>query len=421
MKNRVLRDVLARRLSSPAGRVVLVTGARQTGKTTLGRQVCPDFAYFSFDDPVLRPQFLRKSAAEWLASGKRFFFDEVQKAPPIFDTVKAMVDMDPACRVVLSGSSQILLLEKVRESLAGWISLLQLDPLTLPELVTQGWESPVGVSRLCQFLESPESGFGPFSGIPQADAGFARTEAAWRRQLEFGGMPILWNAPFLDTPEDCRQWLKDYVSTYLQRDIRDLAALRELEPFVRAQKALASQTSGVVNMANLARDAGVSPSTAARFLNYLEISYQLILLRPWARNNAKRLTRAPKAHLSDTGVLRAVLDRRGTLSGGEFESAVVSEILRQLKCRGIPAAPHYLRTHDGLEVDLLLELEDGFVGIEVKQGERVTRHDARHLHSAAAILDKPLLAGLVLSSDPEPQVFSDTLRAYPVAWALGNA
>lgn len=398
---------------------MLVMGARQTGKTTLLRHLCADYAYVSFDDPVVRPQLLKMSATEWLSAYPKVILDEVQKAPAMFDTVKAMVDMDPDCRILLSGSSQIMLMERVRESLAGRVSIFEMFPLTIPEMSTSNWDDSVLPSRLCRYLADTKREPSIFSGIPQADTGFAKTNILWKRYLDLGGMPALWNPDFLTNHEDCHLWLKNYVQTYLQRDIRDLVMLKELEPFVLAQKAIASQTAGIINITNLSRDSGISPSTASRFLKYLEISYQIVLLQPWFRNRTKRLVKSPKLHMIDPGVMRTISGKTESLSGNEFESVVVSEIIKQIKCHEIAATPYFLRTHDGLEVDLLLEMEDGFIPIEIKQSAHVTKHDARHLFAVESILDKPVLMGLVISNDSEPHVFSDKIRAFPAAWLLG--
>ena len=398
---------------------MLVMGARQTGKTTLLRHLCPDYAYLSFDDPVVRPQLLGMSAIEWLSTYPKVILDEIQKAPVMFDTVKAMVDMNPDCRIMLSGSSQIMMMERVKESLAGRVTLFEMFPLTIPEMSTTAWGDPVVPSRLCRYLGDPKRNAAIFNGIPQADAGYAKNRTLWERYLDLGGMPALWNPAFLTTRDDCRLWLNDYVQTFLQRDIRDLVMLRELEPFVLAQKTLASQTASVINMANLARDTGISPSSANRFLKYLEISYQIVQLQPWFKNRTKRLVKSPKLHMIDPGVMRAISGRTESLSGNEFESAVVSEIIKQIKGHEISATSYFLRTHDGLEVDLLLEMEDGFIPIEIKQSVRVTKNDARHLFAVAPILDKPVLMGLVISNDPVPHVFSDNIRALPAAWLLG--
>jgi predicted AAA+ superfamily ATPase len=240
---------------------------------------------------------------------------------------------------------------------------------------------------------------------------------AWRHYLRFGGMPALSEPAVAD--EEREQWLLDYRRTYLERDVRDLAALRDLEPFVRAQALAAARTGGLLNVSDLARGAGVAVNTAARFLRYLELSYQVLLLPPWFRNRDKRLAKMPKLHFVDPGVQRACLRRRGEPTGAEYESAVVAEVHKQVRNAGLEVDLYHLRTHDGREVDLLLELPQGFVAIEVKQTEHVAASDARGLRGLAELLDKPVLAGLVLSQDREVRLLEPGVLAVPVAWALG--
>ena len=209
------------------------------------------------------------------------------------------------------------------------------------------------------------------------------------------------------------------MRTYLQRDLRDLANLRELEPFVRAQRTLAAMTGGLLNFAHLANHAGIAAQTAKRFVTYLEISYQIILLQPWFRNLGKRLSRSPKVHFIDPGVQRALLGRRGVPTGNEFESAVISEVFKQIRNSRLPVTFHHLRTTDGREIDLLLELEEGFIPLEIKLTERVSARDARHLRRLDEVLDKPVLHALVLSNDGRIQALDEGITALPVAWFLG--
>lgn len=417
MKNRAVKEGFERRRDGGRGRLLVLTGARQVGKTTLVRRLCPDYTYISCDDPTLRPQLLALSVNDWILRYPKVILDEVQKAPALFDTVKAIYDQSPESRQVLLGSSQILLLEKVRESLAGRAAILELFPMTLPELLAEGWETPVLPSRWISYLADPQHDLKRFAGIPALSPEYSRATLAWERFLAVGGMPALWSTPTLEADE-CREWLRDYVRTYLQRDIRDLAALRELEPFVLAQRAVAAQSGGLLNLSDLARTAGIAPSTAQRFLRYLEISYQTLSLPPWFRNPAKRLAKTPKLHLLDPGIGRAILGKWGDLSGLEFESAVVAELYKQLRSWNQEATCHHLRTMDGREVDLLVELEDGYVAVEVKQSAKVSLRDARHFGGLADILDKPLLQAFVLSNDPVPRALAPGITALPVAWAL---
>jgi predicted AAA+ superfamily ATPase len=139
VRNRAVRDRLAGRLRSRRSRIVVLTGPRRAGKTTLARQAFPDLPYISVEDPVMRPHYTRLSAGEWVDRYPRAIIDEVQKAPSLVESIKAAHDAAPDTRYLLLGSSQILLLSKVRESLAGRVALQELWPLTLPELSTRAW------------------------------------------------------------------------------------------------------------------------------------------------------------------------------------------------------------------------------------------------------------------------------------------
>ena len=413
MKNRTILGHLQRKASSRFGRILVLTGARQTGKTTLAQAGLEGYRYLSLEDPVTRPEYLDLSAAQWRREYPVAILDEIQKAPRLLESIKAAYDAYPETRYILLGSSQILLMEKVRESLAGRASLLELYPLTFPEVLTTSWHDPVRESRMIQWLKrGAPTDF--WEGMPRTEPRYAAARRLLDSYLQFGSLPALTD-PSLEV-EDRYDWLADYVRTYLQRDLRDLANLRDLEPFVRAQKSLAAMTGGLLNLAQLANHAGISAQTAKRFVTYLEISYQVILLQPWFRNLGKRLTRSPKVHFIDPGVQRVLLGRRGLPTGTEFESAVISEIHKQIKNHRLPVAMHHLRTADGREVDLLLELEEGFVAVEIKLTERVATRDARHLRHLDTVLDKPVLHALVLSNDGRIHTLGAGITALPAAW-----
>lgn len=413
MKNRAIKDQLLKKSVGKLGRLVAVTGARQTGKTTLVRECFGEYAYISLDDPVTRGDYSGLSVAEWYARYPRAILDEVQKAPSLFDTLKGLHDGYADTRYVITGSAQILMLSGVSESLAGRIRIAELYPLTLPERLTAGWDEPVAESLLIGCLRSGD--YEQVRGIPAAEARFARAQEGWERYVEVGGYPAVVDEPV----EQAREWLMDYVRSYLQRDVRDLANIKDLEPFVAAQRASALATGRITNFSEIAKAAGITGQTARRFVRYLELSYQVLLLPPWFRNETKRLRKSPKLHYLDPGVLRAITRRSGPLTGHEFESAVVSEIHKQIRTHGIPAELYHLATVDGREVDLLIELEAGFVAIEVKQADRVDRTDARHLVALDSLLDKPVLARWVVSNDKSARELQDGVLALPAAWLLG--
>ncbi len=315
---------------------------------------------------------------------------------------------------MLLGSGQLLLLDKIRESLAGRCLIAEVWPLILPELMTTSWGDSLKQSFLLTFLTTLKLPSIPpaFNLLPN----HANRQKVFEYYLRFGGYPALVNDKLSDEERDI--WLHQYVITYLERDIRDLADFRSMEPFLKLQKLSALLTGQLLNYSSLGQDIGVTSKTAARFVQYLSISYQAILLQPWTRNKLKRLSKTPKLHYLDPGVLKAVLQKKGDLTGFEFESAIVAEIYKQCKTADLPVSFYHLRSHSGLETDLLLELEQGYVAFEIKMTQKVKATDARHLQMLKQILDKPLLQGFVVSLDNDIQSFGDNITALPAAMLL---
>lgn len=399
---------------------MVLTGARQTGKTTLASKLFSDHVLLSMEDPVVRPEFSRLTAKDWAARYPKAVIDEVQKLPTLLETIKACYDQFDNVRYVLLGSSQIMLMKRIQETLAGRVAIYNLFPLTLPEFMTSSWEERAQESRLVNWLsESPSSDPGDFlTGIVAINERYAEAKKIWDYYLEWGGMPALVQSDF--TPEDRRNWLEDYFATYLQRDLSDLARLNDLEPFVRAQQAIALKTSKTINYSELGRLAGVTSPTAKKFMRYLEISYQVLQLPAFYRNPEKRLSKQPKIVFLDPGVRRGILRKRGMIDGLEWESAVISEIFKQIKTAFLPISFYHLRTLDGKEVDLLLECEDGFVAVECKMAHRIVPTDFRTIKSLPSILDKPLLAGLVVCQEDSVRRWDGDIPLYsvPAGWLL---
>jgi predicted AAA+ superfamily ATPase len=415
-KNRAVVKYLKRLEQSQLSRILVFTGARQTGKTTLTKKIFPEHKYISIEDPVTRGQYAKLTSAQWKELYPRAILDEVQKEPQLVESIKSVYDQWPEPKYILLGSSQLLLLEKVKESLAGRCVIIELFPLTLPELRTTDWSDPVPDSIFQTCLQEPEK---PLVVLPSflLDQHMAAKKSAWDHYVCFGAYPALTN-PALTAAEQYI-WLRDYVRTYLERDIRDLAAFRDLEPFVKLQKYLALRTAQPLNASSLAVQLGVSVKTVQKYISYFELSYQAVILPAWSRNNNKRLTKMPKLHYLDNGVLQTVLQKRGGMTGAEFESLAVAEIYKQIRCLQMNIGLYHLRIQNGPEVDLLLELEQGYIAFELKMAEKITVADAKHLRKLADILDKPLLRSFILSNDPETKNFSPNIMALNAAYFLG--
>ncbi len=415
-KRRQIEDKILTLKDKPYGRILVFTGARQVGKTTLVRQILSDYTYLSIEDPTKRKSFLSLTAQQWKALYPKAILDEVQKEPQLVESVKATYDTYNDVRYVLLGSSQLLLLEKVKESLAGRCIIYELYPLTLPEIETHDWTDEIHLSIWQKMLSSPQTDIALFPSF-LLDERMVEKQAAWQYYIQYGGYPALVAEDMSD--EDKYLWLTNYVHTYLERDVRDLASFRDLDPFVKLQHATALYTGCVLNASNFARDLGVSSKTIQRYLEYLRLSYQVLLLPAWERNATKRLVKAPKIHFMDYGVLQAVLQKRGGMTGAEFESLLVTELYKQAKNIFANVSFYHLRTQDGKEIDLLVETQGGYYAFEIKLAERVTQSDARHLLSVATLLDKPLLKGFVLSNDTETHQFADNIYAVHAAMFLG--
>lgn len=398
----------------------MITGARQTGKTTLASRVFNDHRLLSMDDPLVRPEFSRLTAKDWINRYPLAVIDKIQKLPALMDSIKACYDSNPDVRYVLLGSSQIMLLKGIRESLAGRAAVQELFPLTLPELITTDWSESADHSRLIRWLsENPrQDPQGYLEEVVSINERYAVAKQHWEYYLNWGGMPALTHADYDD--EDRRKWLEDYFASYLQRDLADLGRMNDLEPFIRAQQAIALRTSKSINFAELGRLAGVSSPTAKKFMRYLELSYQVVLLPAFFRNPEKRLAKQPKVVFLDPGVRRGILRKSGALDGLEWESAVIGEVFKQVKTADLPVNLYHLRTLDGREVDLLLESEHGFIAIECKMTANPSGNDFHAMRNLETLLDKPLLAGLVVCNEDAVHRFDADIPLYsvPAAWLL---
>ncbi|MCL2414229.1 MAG: ATP-binding protein [Bacteroidales bacterium] len=414
MKSRKIAPYVQQKNQSKFGRIVVLTGARQTGKTTLVKKTFPDYAYISIEDPVLRETYLALTAQQWAKLYPHALLDEVQKEPILIESIKATYDQFEEPHYILLGSSQLLLMEKVRESLAGRCSIVEMYPLTLPELRTKSWSDDVQDSLFQKLLDGIEDAYIP-SFLLDKDRG--EKLEAYSHYLKYGGFPAICQN---NSGEDEKfDWLHNYVRTYLERDIRDLASFRDLDPFIKLQQYLALNTGNLINASSIAKQLGINVKTVQRYIKYFEISYQAIVLPSWSKNPNKRLIKSSKVHYADQGIVQAVLHKRGGMTGNEYESAIIAELYKQTKNKQSPAQFSFLRTHDGKEVDLLLEFPDGYYAFEIKMANKVSKVDAKHLFGLEEILDKPVKKAFLLSNDEETKFFDEKIVAIHTAMFLG--
>ena len=412
MKKRIIFDEIGLKRHSKLGRIIVFTGARQTGKTTIARHCFTDYVYLAIDDPVQCRELLKLTANQWKSFYPKATLDEIQKTPILIDSIKATYDQFPDTQYLLLGSSQFLLLEKVRESLAGRCIIMEIYPLTLPELMTEDFEDTLLPSFFAQYIQEKKE----ISAVYPAftlDPHYTAKKNAYDFYLNYGGYPALTDKELTNDERD--EWLKMYVRTFLERDIRDLVTLRDLEPFMKLQRYMANMTGSLANFSSIAKETGVSIPTVQRYIRYLEISYQSLSLPAWFANPFKKLIKSPKIHFLDNGVLRAILQKKGAMTGNEYESAIIAEIYKQIKTYRLPLTCYHLRTQDGREIDLLLEAEDYFIAVEIKATENANHTDARHLVDLQSLLNKPLKHSFILSNDVRTRSLSENMTAMHAA------
>ena len=197
--------------------------------------------------------------------------------------------------------------------------------------------------------------------------------------LQWGGMPALLNL----SDEDRWLWLKNYEYTYLERDLADLARLDDLRPFRQFQQLAALRSAQLLNYSELARDSGISTDTARRYMEYLRLSYQTVLLQPYYRNLTSSVVKTPKLYWLDIGIWRHLTGFRGSQSGQLYETMVVGEIIKWVRTRQRDVKIYFYRTRSGSEVDLLLETSSGIIGIEIKSRAALAPKDIRSLKMVA--------------------------------------
>ena len=406
-KYRFLSDYLP---PSNKRRLVVLTGARQTGKTTLAKAKYPELRYINLDAPENREMLRKISTPMWATTVHNAVLDEAQKEPVIFEKIKYAYDEKGISFSLILGSSQILLLKKIRESLAGRVAIFELWPLLMSEIHAEDYAAEVKPPLIDRIFKG-EVFDNVFKNIPPIllNREASKARAAEDYILKWGGMPAL--LPLLD--EEKWKWLKDYEYTYLERDLSDLTRLNDLEPFTKFQRLSALRSGRLLNYSELARDASVSVDTARRYMEYLRLSYQVMLLQPYYKNITSSVIKTPKLYWLDVGLLRQLSGQRGEFSGEIYETMVVDEIFKWLKTAQRNVEIFFYRTRSGLELDLLLSTEKGFIGMEIKGRKMVVSSDIRPMKEIAGALNKKWLGGLVIYQGDEIKKLSE-----PEIWAI---
>jgi len=391
-------------------RLVMVTGARQVGKTTLAQATYAGLRYLNLDAVEIREALASVPTARWARDIGPAVLDEAHKEPLVFEKLKYAYDAGELDFSAVLGSAQILMLESVRETLAGRVFLYELWPLTIGELAAEG-DSP----KMPLLVDIVNHGDGIADVLENAPAVLladddARRVAAVNHLATWGGMPELVRLDEIDR----RDWLRSYHDTYLQRDLADLVRLRDLNPFLKLQRLTALRVGGLLSFSELARDAGTSPTTARNYLEYLRISYQSFLLQPFHENLTSAVVKSPKVYWSDTGILRHLGGFWGAMSGELFENLVIAETVKLIRTVGLDAEPYFYRTRSGMEVDLVLRTPAGVLGFEIKNRERTAPADLRSMTALAAALGDRFLGGIVVTRGGTIRALDDDRRFWSV-------
>lgn len=393
--------------------VVLVGGARQTGKTTLVREqgMTPAAApYATLDDLDVLSAATSDPVgfiAGLSASGEPVILDEVQRAPGLFPVIKASVDRDrrPG-RFLLTGSTNVLLLPKLSESLAGRMELLTLWPLSQAEI------AGVGESFVDKLFAST-SPLKAFASLPTAPR-----EDVIERVVR-GGYP----EPMARAVARRQNWFESYIATILQRDVRDLANIEGLTQMPRLLAILAARTASLLNTSDISRTANIPYSTLTRYLTLLETTYLIRTVPAWSGNLTTRLIKSPKIVLGDTGLAAHLLGvsqerllQEPTHLGGLLENFVVMEVLKDIGWSETRPTLYHWHTANREEVDMLLETRDGsLVGIEVKASATVGAGDFKGLRALEALTGNNFLRGMVLYTGERVVPFGEKLFAVPLS------
>jgi uncharacterized protein len=355
-------------------KVVLVTGARQSGKSTLLAHLLPDVRAVVFD-PVQDLYGARQDPDLFLDSfPPPLILDEIQYAPELLAALKRRVDrMDTPGHYFLTGSQNLGTLRSVAESMAGRVGILQLDGMTAYEMVGLGQQD----GWLATYLNDPELLFQAVMGTLDELGSLARF--IWR-----GTLPGLLDAPLEIVPD----YFRSYAQTYIERDVRLMEDIRELASFGRFLGLAGALTAQEVNASQFGRDVGVAPATARKWLDLLVNTHQWLELFPYQGNTIKRLSGKRKGFMRDTG-MACYLQRISSpealmvspLLGALFETWVVNEVMRQANTLAVPPQAYHWRTSGGAEVDLILERDGKLYPIEAKCKTNLTRHDTRGLRA----------------------------------------
>ncbi|CBL46023.1 Predicted ATPase, AAA+ superfamily [gamma proteobacterium HdN1] len=374
--------------------VVLLSGARQVGKSTLGLSL--NYEYRVFDDLTQRESALTDGLGYIAGLPKPVVLDEIQKVPSLLEGIKIDADKNRVNgRFLLTGSANILDMKAAKDTLAGRLIEVSMWPFSQKELNHKPAENLVDIL------------FGQgVDGLTPAKIDYSDL----LRAILLGGYPEIQK---IDSQLGRALWFNSYISTYIERDIRDVGELRDINAFIRFFNILAPRSCGLLNKAELAKDARLNEATASNYLSMLEMIYQLGLLPPISSNLSKRFIKSPKLYMTDSGVYSHLLGiqdtqelHESTYKGNVFETFVYAELLKHLSYANIRASLCHYRTSDQKEIDFILERGEQLIAIEVKSTQQIKKEAFKHI-SDLQEKSKQKVLGIVLYAGQNLLSFSE--------------
>jgi predicted AAA+ superfamily ATPase len=388
--------------------VILINGARQTGKSTLCRQLVEDGAFdgqiMTMDDPTTLAAAQADPLGFLQDLSHHAIIDEVQRAPQLFLSIKKLIDENrKERRLILTGSADVMTLPQVADSLAGRIEIHKLWPLSQAEILGKR-------SKFVHTLVAPEGRF-------------QSHKTNWKDMIEAiraGGYPEA-----LQRESEARKakWFESYIGAVLQKDIRNLANIEGLTQMPNILQLIGTRVGSTANLSDIARLSGVKNTTLQRYMALLEHVFLILKIPAWTPNLEGQFVKSPKIFLNDTGLLchlrgegiESLIENRTTV-GAFLENFIVMEIIKQLSWSGLFLKPYHFSVHSGAEVDLILEdRKKQLYGIEIKSTASVSQSDFKGLKHLAEITGKKFQRGIVLyGGDQVVGGIGENLQAVPI-------
>ena len=395
MYKRSVENILTEALEiSPC---VLLSGARQVGKSTLCLSI--DREYRVFDNLTQREAAKHDPQGYIAALPKPIIIDEIQKVPEVLEGIKLAIDKDRVNgRFLLTGSANVLDMKKAKDTLAGRIIEIPMYPLSQKELHHKPDENIIDI-LFTQGVEGLTVEQKSYNEVMQA--------------ILDGGYPEILK---INSPRGRSLWFNAYISTYVERDIRDVGELRDISAFIRFFNIIAPRSCGLVNKSNLANEANLSEATVGNYLTMLEMIYQVSLLKPYASNISKRFIKSSKFFMNDSGLLSHLLGIgsveefvESKYKGDVVESFVYSELQKHIGYSLTQPKIYHYRTNDKKEIDFIIEKADKIFAIEVKSSQNIKKDTFKHIIDFQNKSDKEVV-GIVLYAGEQSVSFGDEMH-----------